>query len=69
MCMTQFCDECEFMKRYDYGKRIYCCDHPDRIDDMGKLSVGHLPEATPAWCPIRCNQGNEEIKKVCIIRF
>lgn len=63
------CTECEFMKMYDYGKRIYYCDHVDRIDDMGKLSMENPPETSPEWCPIRCNQGNEEIKKVFIIRF
>lgn len=47
------CAECEFMKIYNYGKRIYCCDHPGRIDDMGKLSVDELPRKTPAGCPLR----------------
>ena len=28
------CAECEYMKKYDYGKKIYYCDHTDRIDDM-----------------------------------
>lgn len=53
MDMNQYCDECGFMKRYNYGKRIYYCDHEGRIDDMGKLSVDELPRKTPAWCPLR----------------
>jgi len=40
---AQNCAECEFMKVYDYGKKIYYCDHSDRTDDMGKLSAGELP--------------------------
>ena len=47
------CAECEYMKKYDYGKKIYYCDHTDRIDDMGKLGVEDLPEGSPAWCPLR----------------
>lgn len=47
------CTECEYMKKYDYGKEIYCCDHVDRTDDMGKLSVNKLPEKSPEWCPFQ----------------
>lgn len=50
---TVSCNECEFMKAYDYGSRIYYCDHKDRIDDMGKLSVGDVPGICPDWCPLR----------------
>ena len=32
---TQNCVECEFMRMYDYGNKIYYCDHVDRTDDMG----------------------------------
>ena len=46
------CDECEYMKKYNYGKKIYYCDHADRIDDMGKLSVDHPPKTSPEWCPL-----------------
>lgn len=53
MDKTFNCDECEFMKMYDYGRKIYYCDHPDRIDDMGKLSIGDVPEVCPEWCPLR----------------
>lgn len=49
---AQNCAECEFMKVYDYGKKIYYCDHLDRTDDMGKLSAGELPEGSPEWCPL-----------------
>ncbi len=47
------CSECEFMKAYDYGKKIFYCDHVDRIDDIGKLSVNELPKRIPEWCPLR----------------
>ena len=53
---AQNCAECEFMKKYDYGKKIYYCDHPDRIDDMGKLGADHLPKTSPVWCPLRNNE-------------
>jgi len=53
MNKTQNCAECEYMKMYDYGNRIYYCDHEDRTDDMGKLGVGELPETSPEWCPLR----------------
>ncbi len=56
MDRTQNCAECGFMRMYDYGKRIYYCDHEDRIDDMGKLSVGELPKGSPEWCPLRKNE-------------
>lgn len=47
------CAECEYMKKYDYGKKIYYCDHTDRSDDMGKLGVDNLSKTSPAWCPLR----------------
>ena len=50
---AQNCVECNFMKMYDYGNRIYYCDHVERIDDMGKLGVEDLPEGSPEWCPGR----------------
>lgn len=53
MDRTQNCAGCEFMKKYDYGKEIYYCDHENRADDMGKLGVDTLPERTPEWCPLR----------------
>ncbi len=53
MDRTQNCAECEFVKKYEYGKKIFYCDHVDRIDDMGKLGVGELPERSPEWCPVR----------------
>ena len=59
---TQNCAECEFMKMYDYTYKNYYCDHENRIDDMGKLSVGELPETSPVWCPLkdRTSQQNEK---------
>lgn len=51
----QHCAECDFMKKYDYGNRIYYCDHKARTDDMGKLGVGHPPKTSPEWCPLREN--------------
>lgn len=53
MVRMQNCTECEFMKKYNYEKEIYYCNHSDRIDDMGKLSVNELPEENPEWCPFR----------------
>ena len=50
---TQNFAECEFMKIYDYGNKIYYCDHEDRTDDIGKLSAEELPETSPVWCPLR----------------
>ena len=47
------CTGCEFMRMYDFGNRIYYCDHVDRIDDIGKLNVDHPPETSPLWCPLR----------------
>lgn len=29
------CDRCEYIRMYDYDKRVYYCDHSDRTDDMG----------------------------------
>ena len=56
MNRTQNCAEYEFMRKYDYGKKIYCCDHEDRIDDMGKLGADHLQKKSPVWCPLRNNE-------------
>lgn len=50
---AQNCAECEYARMYDYGNRIYYCDHEDRIDDMGKLGVDHPPKTSPKWCPLR----------------
>ena len=51
---TVSCSECEYMKMYDYGNRIYYCDHEDRTDEMGKLCVDDVPGICPEWCPLRC---------------
>lgn len=51
---TVSCRKCEYMKMYDYGSRIYYCDHEDRADEMGKLSVDDIPRVCPEWCPLRC---------------
>ena len=48
------CSKCEFVKMYDYGNRIYYCDHEDRTDEIGKLSVDDIPRVCPEWCPLRC---------------
>ena len=50
---AQNCAECKFMRMYDYGNKIYYCDHVDRTDDMGKLGMEHLPKTSPVWCPLR----------------
>ena len=52
---SQSCGKSEYIRMYDYGKRIYYCDHEDRIDDMGKLGEGELPDENPEWCPLRKN--------------
>ena len=41
------------MRMYDYGNKIYYCDHEDRTDDKGKLYVTHPPKTSPVWCPLR----------------
>ena len=48
------CSKCDCMRMYDYSNRIYYCDHEDKIDDMGKLSVDHPPKTSLEWCPLRC---------------
>ena len=48
------CNQSEFLRMYDYGKRIYYCDHANRIDHMGKLGVGYPPKTSPEWCPLKC---------------
>lgn len=53
---VQNCAECDFMKKYEYNKKIYYCDHPDIIDDMGKLGADYLPKTSPVWCPLRNNE-------------
>ena len=47
------CSECEFMRMYDYTYKKHYCDHEDRIDDLGKLSIDNLMDASPEWCPLR----------------
>ena len=42
---------------YDYGNKIYYCNHEDRTDDIGKVGVEHPPETSPEWCPLRCVSG------------
>ena len=37
MDRTHNCAVCEFMRMYDYGNKIYYCDHENRTDDMGKF--------------------------------
>jgi len=53
MDRTLNCAECEYMREYNYGKRMYYCDNEDRTDDMGKLGVDHPPKTSPKWCPKR----------------
>lgn len=50
------CNECEYARMYDYGDKIYYCDHEGRIDDMGKLGGDPLPNTSPIWCPLRENE-------------
>lgn len=51
--LAQSCAECEYLKPYNLGKKIYYCDHLNRTDDMGKLSEDHLPSVCPIWCPLK----------------
>lgn len=60
---TVSCSECENMKAYDYGNRIYYCDHEDRTDEMGKLSIGDVPRICPEWCPLRCKSDSSSAAK------
>lgn len=53
MDRTQNCAECEYIRVYDYGKRIYYCNNEDKTDDMGKIGVNDIPEESPKWCPLR----------------
>lgn len=47
------CDGCGFAVQYNCGDKIYYCDHADRTDDMGKLSIENLVETSCEWCPLR----------------
>ena len=47
------CDGCEYVTFCSNGNEIFYCDHEDRIDDMGKLSLENLIESSPVWCPLR----------------
>jgi len=49
------CSECDFVKMYNCGNKIYYCDHEDRADDIGKLGMDYLPETSPVWCPLKNN--------------
>ena len=53
MDRTQNCGECEFMRMYNYAYKNHYCDHEDRINEMGKLSLENLIESSPEWCPLR----------------
>lgn len=47
------CNNCKYMKMYDYGRKIYCCDNEDRTDDIRKVGIEQSPEISPEWCPLR----------------
>ena len=51
------CNNCEFSRTYDYGRRTVYCDNEDREDDIGKLGINELSNRSPKWCPLRC-KGN-----------
>lgn len=55
MSVIPRCSECDFLKIYDYTYKCYYCDHDNRIDDMGKISVNYPPKVSPEWCPKRKN--------------
>ncbi len=54
------CNECEYLKMYDYVYKNYYCDNEARTDDMGKLSVDDLPKTSPKWCPLRVMKNNKQ---------
>lgn len=58
--IVQNCTVCKYMKMYDYGRKIYYCDHENRINDMGKLGADVLPEACPEWCPLKWGYGTAD---------
>ena len=53
---TQNCAECDYVRMYDYGSKIYYCDNENRTNDMGKLGVDHPPKTSPKWCPLKNNE-------------
>ena len=57
------CSECEYMRMYDYTYKNHYCDHEDRIDDMGKLSMDNLMDASPEWCPLRYEKESKHHEK------
>lgn len=57
---AQNCVGCGLARMYDYGSRIYYCDHEDRTDDIGKLGVGELPKESPEWCALRERGDNQD---------
>ena len=56
MDKRQGCAGCGYNKIYNYGKKIYYCDHEGMTDDMGRLGMDHLPETGPEWCPLGNNE-------------
>ena len=44
MDRTQNCAECEYMKKFDYGKKIYYCDHEEGEEGSGTGGSGRLRE-------------------------
>ena len=60
--MSCLCLERSERNDKNYGSRIYYCDHEERIDEIGKLSVGELPKGSPEWCPLRGNADSDLIK-------
>lgn len=46
------CKDCEYVKCYAVNKKMYYCDNRNRVNLMGKLGEGNLPETIPEWCPM-----------------
>ena len=69
MDRTKNCAECGFMEKYDYGKEIYYCGNENRIDDMGKLGVGKLPDRSPGWCPLKEQDDNALLQLIYEIKY
>ena len=46
------CKNCKYLKCYAIDHQIYFCNHDNRIDDIGKLSIDKEPEDALEWCPL-----------------
>lgn len=47
------CKNCDYLECYAILHQMYYCDHENRTDDMGKLTIDNLHSESPEWCPLR----------------